>query len=123
VDDERLSGDVPRALRSEEADDVSEFARCAPPPERDLLELLVARAARIELVESRCGDPTGRDTVDGDALRADLPAQRLQPPGEPRTERVREGEVGRRFLGRERRECDDPSGRAALKVRQAEADE
>ena len=58
VDDDRLPGDVARAVGREEADDVAELARVAPAAQRDLRSVLLGRSVRIELVEPRrcrCG--------------------------------------------------------------------
>src|SRR5207302_653514 len=94
-----------------------ELTRRSPSPQGDFLQLRLARAVRIELVEPRRGDPARRHAVDRDAPGADLPAQRLQPRGEPRAERVREGEMGARLLGRERRGGEEHDVRSLVRQR------
>ena len=68
VDDERLPCHVARAVRREKADDVAELARFAPAAQRDLREIGLRRAVRIELVDAGGFDAAWRDAADRDPL-------------------------------------------------------
>src|SRR5256885_1463389 len=79
VDDERLTADVARPLGGQEAHDVAELLRLAPAAQRDVGQVVLPRPVRIELLETRRRDPSRRDAVDGNAPRAQLARQRLEP--------------------------------------------
>src|SRR2546430_16741577 len=53
VDRDGLPRDVPGAVAGEKADDVAELARLAPAAPRDVGEVGIARAVRIEMLEAR----------------------------------------------------------------------
>src|SRR4051812_42543853 len=123
VDDECLARDVARALRRDEADDVAELARVAPAAERDLAQCLLCRPLWIEILEARRLDASGRDAVDRDAAGTELVGERLQVPVQRGAESVREREVARRLLRRERRDRDDARAGALLQVRKRQVHE
>ena len=83
------------AVGGEEADDVADLARLAEPAQRDRLEVGRRRAVRVDLAQPLGVDPAGRDRVDGDAVRAELARECLQPADEAGADRVREREVRR----------------------------
>ena len=77
----------------------------------------------VELGHARRVDASGRDTVDGDRLRPELPGECLRPAGEARPNRVRQCQVRRRLLDGDRGDEDDTAGLALSDVRQRQPHE
>ena len=68
----------------------------AETPCRDLLEVALGRpVGAVDRAEALGVDPPGRDRVDGDPVRAELPGERLQPADDAGPHGVREREVVR----------------------------
>src|SRR5207237_10533742 len=102
------------------AEDLGEPARRAPAAQRDLGDVVLARAVRVQLREPRRLDPSGGDAVDRDPLRAELVRKRLEVAHHAGTDGVRETEVRGWLLHGARGHRDDPAAAAALEMRQAE---
>src|SRR5262245_39872486 len=82
IDDDRLTGEVTGLQRAEVGAEIADFVRPSHAAHRDglgeALELLVGRNARSlrpsgkDLGETIGKDGTGRDVVDGDAVRCEV---------------------------------------------------
>src|SRR5207244_9443032 len=82
-----------------------------------------AGVPRGRLVRAVPLDLPGRDAVDGDAARPELPRERLGPAHDTGSDRVAEGNVLDGLLRRDRSKDEDPAPFALHQVGKAELDE
>ena len=120
VDRDQRAGDVAGRVGGEKGHDGGNFVRIADTTERDLRQVVAARARLVELFEALGRDPSGRDRVDSDSLRAELAGQRLGPADETGADGIREGEVVDRLADGARGDVDDPPRFATSQVGKAE---
>jgi hypothetical protein len=108
VDDDRLAGEVAGLQRAEIGAEIADFIR---PPQathrdslREALELLVGRDASSvrpsgqDVCEAISQDGTGRDIVDGDAVRRGVRRNRLGHDRDARAHRIGDDEIRHRLL-------------------------
>ncbi len=96
----------------------------AEAPCRDLLEVAAGRSVgAVDRAQAVGVDPSRRDRVDGDPVRAELAGEGLQPADDARPHGVRERQVGERLAHRGRLDRDDPAAAALAQVREAAPDE
>jgi hypothetical protein len=113
--------DVAGGIRGEEAGDGADFPRLAEAAQRDHLEVLRPRLARVGLGEALGLDAAGGDRIDRDLLRPDLPRKCVGPSDDARPDGVRQREVVDRLAHRARLDVDHAPAAAPLQLGQAEA--
>ena len=117
IDRDRLAADVTRRRRAQEGDDRADFAWLREAPQRHVRRqfrahlgfgLATARHRALhDLRDARGLGVTGQHVVDGDAVGAEFPRQRLRPARDRAADGVRHAEVGDGLVHRRRDHVDD----------------